>query len=118
MTLQASMIVDKDFILDEVDPRIYGSFIEHLGRAVYGGIYEPSHPTADERGFRRDALEVIRRLQVPIIRYPGGNFVSGWTNGTYGIRSAPAVLRSAGRLRRPNSRTLTPLRMPLPLAAF
>ncbi|BFT74116.1 alpha-N-arabinofuranosidase [Paenibacillus sp. P36] len=83
MTLQASMIVDKDFILDEVDPRIYGSFIEHLGRAVYGGIYEPSHPTADKRGFRRDALEVIRRLQVPIIRYPGGNFVSGynWEDG-------------------------------------
>lgn len=83
MPLQASMIVDKDFILDEVDPRIYGSFIEHLGRAVYGGIYEPSHPTADERGFRRDALEVIRRLQVPIIRYPGGNFVSGynWEDG-------------------------------------
>ncbi|MBA2936856.1 alpha-N-arabinofuranosidase [Paenibacillus sp. CGMCC 1.16610] len=83
MALQASMIVDKDFILDEVDPRIYGSFIEHLGRAVYGGIYEPSHPTADECGFRRDALEVIRRLQVPIIRYPGGNFVSGynWEDG-------------------------------------
>ncbi|UJF36280.1 arabinosylfuranosidase ArfA [Paenibacillus hexagrammi] len=77
------MIVDKDFILAEVDPRIYGSFIEHLGRAVYGGIYEPSHPTADERGFRQDALEAIRRLQVPIIRYPGGNFVSGynWEDG-------------------------------------
>ncbi|MCY9663535.1 alpha-N-arabinofuranosidase [Paenibacillus alginolyticus] len=83
MALQAFMVIDKDFILAEVDPRIYGSFIEHLGRAVYGGIYEPSHPTADEHGFRRDALEAIRRLQVPIIRYPGGNFVSGynWEDG-------------------------------------
>jgi alpha-L-arabinofuranosidase len=83
MTLQAKMSVDKDFILGKVDPRIYGSFIEHLGRAVYGGIYEPGHPTADEQGFRGDALEAIRRLQVPIIRYPGGNFVSGynWEDG-------------------------------------
>lgn len=83
MALQAKMSVDKDFILGKVDPRIYGSFIEHLGRAVYGGIYEPGHPTADEAGFRGDALEAIRRLQVPIIRYPGGNFVSGynWEDG-------------------------------------
>lgn len=83
MKLQASMTVDKDFVISEVDKRIYGSFIEHLGRAVYGGIYEPGHPTADANGFRGDALEAIRRLQVPIIRYPGGNFVSGynWEDG-------------------------------------
>lgn len=83
MKLAASMTVDKDFVLAQVDSRIYGSFIEHLGRAVYGGIYEPEHPTADENGFRGDALEAIKRLQVPIIRYPGGNFVSGynWEDG-------------------------------------
>jgi alpha-L-arabinofuranosidase len=83
MKLQASMTVDKDFVISEVDKRIFGSFIEHLGRAVYGGIYEPGHPTADINGFRGDALEAIRRLQVPIIRYPGGNFVSGynWEDG-------------------------------------
>lgn len=83
MTIQSSMIVDKDFKLAEVDPRVYGSFIEHLGRAVYGGIYEPGHPTADENGFRGDALQAIRTLNVPIIRYPGGNFVSGynWEDG-------------------------------------
>ncbi|WP_438444103.1 arabinosylfuranosidase ArfA [Gorillibacterium sp. sgz5001074] len=83
MTLKAFMAIDKDFILAEVDPRIYGSFIEHLGRAVYGGIYEPGHPTADGQGFRQDAMEAIRKLQVPIIRYPGGNFVSGynWEDG-------------------------------------
>ncbi|MBW5447185.1 alpha-N-arabinofuranosidase [Cohnella sp. CFH 77786] len=77
------MVVDKDFMIAETDPRIFGSFIEHLGRAVYGGIYEPGHPTADENGFRRDVLETIRKLRVPIIRYPGGNFVSGynWEDG-------------------------------------
>lgn len=83
MTIKASMIVDKDFKLAEVDPRLYGSFIEHLGRAVYGGIYEPGHPTADVNGFRKDVLEAVRALNVPIIRYPGGNFVSGynWEDG-------------------------------------
>lgn len=83
MKLQATMTVDKDFVISEVDKRIYGSFIEHLGRAVYGGIYEPGHPTADANGFRGDVLEAIRRLHVPIVRYPGGNFVSGynWEDG-------------------------------------
>ena len=75
---KASLIMDKDFRIGEVDKRIYGSFIEHLGRAVYGGIYEPGHPTADEHGFRRDVIDLVRRLQVPIVRYPGGNFVSGF----------------------------------------
>ena len=51
---KASMILDRDFAIGRIDPRLYGSFIEHLGRAVYGGIYEPGHPTADEEGFRRD----------------------------------------------------------------
>ena len=75
---QAKLILDRDFSIGPVDSRIYGSFIEHLGRAVYGGIYEPTHPTADEEGFRTDVLEMVRRLNVPIIRYPGGNFVSGF----------------------------------------
>ncbi|WP_336772471.1 arabinosylfuranosidase ArfA [Paenibacillus sp. MMO-58] len=83
MTIRSSMLIDKNFTVSPVDPRVYGSFIEHLGRAVYGGIYDPGHPTADENGFRQDAIEVIKALQVPIIRYPGGNFVSGynWEDG-------------------------------------
>lgn len=76
--MKATMILDRAYTLGAVDPRVYGSFIEHLGRAVYGGIYEPSHPTADENGFRRDVMEWVRRLNVPIVRYPGGNFVSGF----------------------------------------
>ena len=71
------------FVVGVTDKRLFGSFIEHLGRAVYGGIYEPSHPTADENGFRGDVKEAIRELSVPLIRYPGGNFVSGyrWRDG-------------------------------------
>lgn len=70
--------------IGEIDKRLFGSFIEHLGRAVYGGIYEPKHPTADKNGFRGDVMELVRELEVPIVRYPGGNFVSGynWEDGT------------------------------------
>ena len=57
---KASMTLDKAYTISRIDPRIYGSFIEHLGRAVYGGIYEPDHPTSDELGFRQDVLEMVR----------------------------------------------------------
>ncbi len=75
---KANMILDRDFAIGQVDKRIYGSFIEHLGRAVYGGIYEPGHPTADRNGFRRDVIDLVKKLDMPIVRYPGGNFVSGF----------------------------------------
>ena len=75
---QAKVILDKDYVIGKIDPRIYGSFLEHLGRAVYNGIYEPGHPTANEDGFRKDVMKLIRDLRVPVIRYPGGNFVSGF----------------------------------------
>ena len=75
---KATLIMDRDYAIGQVDPRMYGSFIEHLGRAVYGGIYEPGHPTADANGFRRDVIDLVRKLNVPVVRYPGGNFVSGF----------------------------------------
>ena len=80
---QAKIIIDRDFQVSKVDPRIYGSFIEHLGRAVYGGIYQPGSPLSDEQGFRTDTLELVKELGVPVVRYPGGNFVSGyrWEDG-------------------------------------
>ena len=80
---QAKVIIDKDFVVSPIDRRIYGSFIEHLGRAVYQGIYQPGHPAADEQGFRKDTLELVKELAVPVVRYPGGNFVSGykWEDG-------------------------------------
>ncbi len=76
--MKATMTVDKDHIVGLVDPRIYGSFVEHLGRCVYGGLYEPGHPAADADGLRGDVLALVRELQIPIVRYPGGNFVSGF----------------------------------------
>ena len=80
---KAKLVLDKDFSIGEIDKRIFGSFIEHLGRAVYGGIYEPGHPTADANGFRHDVAELVRELNVSVTRYPGGNFVSGynWEDG-------------------------------------
>lgn len=81
--MKAKIKIDRDFIISEIDKRIYGSFIEHLGRAVYGGIYDPAHSTADENGFRKDVIDLVNQLNVPIVRYPGGNFVSGyrWEDG-------------------------------------
>lgn len=75
---KAKLILDKDFVIGAVDKRLYSSFIEHLGRAVYGGIYEPGHPEANEDGFRKDVIALVRELGIPVVRYPGGNFVSGF----------------------------------------
>ena len=81
--MKAAITISKDRQIGRVDDRLFGSFIEHLGRAVYGGIYEPQHESADDMGFRRDVLALVRQLRVPIVRYPGGNFVSGyrWEDG-------------------------------------
>lgn len=96
---KAKMVIDPEFKISEIDQRIYGSFVEHLGRAVYGGIYEPGHETADEQGFRSDVLELVKQLNVPIIRYPGGNFVSGynWEDGVGPLESRPRRLDLAWR---------------------
>ena len=73
----AKLQLEKNFIRNVIDNRLYSSFIEHLGRAVYSGIYEPGHETADARGFREDVMELVRGLNVELVRYPGGNFLSG-----------------------------------------
>ena len=83
MAKKARVAIDRDYRIAKIDKRIYGSFIEHIGRAVYGGIYEPGHPLSDDQGFRKDVITLTRELDVPIVRYPGGNFVSGydWEDG-------------------------------------
>lgn len=75
--------IDTNAVIGAIDERIYSSFIEHMGRAVYTGIYEPEHPSADAFGFRQDVMELIRPLNLSCIRYPGGNFLSGydWRDG-------------------------------------
>ena len=81
--ISTRLIVDRDFVISELDRRIFGTFVEHMGRCVYTGIFEPGHPSADERGFRRDVMELTRELGPTIVRYPGGNFLSGynWEDG-------------------------------------
>ena len=64
--MHASITLDKAYAIGQIDPRIYGSFVEHMGRTVYGGIYEPGHPTADEEGFRQDTLQLVKQLHVPL----------------------------------------------------
>lgn len=80
--------------IGDTDPRLFGAFVEHLGRCVYGGIYEPEHPTADAHGFRQDVLALVRELAPTIMRYPGGNFVSGynWEDGIGPVANRPKRL--------------------------
>ena len=77
-SMKVQITTDKNYIIGDIDRKIYGSFIEHLGRAVYEGIYQPGQKTADEQGFRKDTLALVKELRVPIVRYPGGNFVSNY----------------------------------------
>ncbi len=101
---KAKLILDKDYVISEIDPRVYGSFVEHLGRCVYTGIYEPGHPQADEEGFRKDVLDLVRSLNVPIVRYPGGNFVSGfnWEDSIGPKEQRPKRLDLAWKTTEPN----------------
>jgi alpha-N-arabinofuranosidase len=96
---EASLFLDPSFVVAPVSRRTFGSFVEHMGRCVYGGIYEPGHPTADEDGFRRDVLELVRELGVTVVRYPGGNFVSGyrWEDGVGPVGERPTRLDPAWR---------------------
>lgn len=97
--MKARIYTHPQFTIGQIDPKLYGSFIEHLGRAVYGGIYEPTHPTADEDGFRQDVLELVKQLDTPICRYPGGNFVSNyhWEDGIGPKETRPRRLDLAWR---------------------
>jgi alpha-N-arabinofuranosidase len=92
--LRASIMVDPAVVVAPVRRRTFGSFVEHLGRCVYTGIYEPGHPKADDQGFRADVAELVRELGVTTIRYPGGNFVSGyrWEDGVGPVESRPRRL--------------------------
>ncbi|MDN3310092.1 alpha-N-arabinofuranosidase [Microbacterium oryzae] len=93
----ARITIDRDFTIADVPRRLFGSFVEHMGRCVYTGIYEPGHPQADERGFRRDVLQLVKELGPTVIRYPGGNFVSGylWEDGVGPVENRPRRLDGA-----------------------
>src|SRR3954470_1788178 len=74
----ATIRLNTENVVGEISPRIFGGFAEHLGRCIYGGIYDPESPHADERGFRKDVLGALREMKLPVMRYPGGNFVSNY----------------------------------------
>src|SRR5436309_14525081 len=80
-----------------LDRNIFGSFLEHLGRAIYEGIYDPKSKLSDSNGFRKDVADDIKQLNVPIVRYPGGNFVSGyhWLDGVGPKKDRPRILEKA-----------------------
>jgi alpha-N-arabinofuranosidase len=103
--IRAEITLDRALGRFEICDRLYGSFVEHLGRAIYGGVYEPGHPEADADGFRKDVLGLVRELGVPIIRYPGGNYVSAfnWEDGVGPAASRPRRLDLAWRSTEPNA---------------
>jgi len=88
------LVLDAAFTVGPVRRRLFGGFVEHLGRHVYDGIHEPTHETADEHGFRKDVVELVKELGVSAIRYPGGNFVSGykWEDGVGPVEQRPRRL--------------------------
>src|ERR1035437_2274242 len=93
----ARIYVDSRRTIAPLDRNLFGSFLEHLGRAIYEGIYEPGSKLSDANGFRTDVMKEVREMGVPIIRYPGGNFVSGynWLDGVGPKQDRPRVLDKA-----------------------
>lgn len=96
-TRSASIVIDRGRVHSVLDRRLFGSFLEHLGRAVYEGVYQPGSPLSDKDGLRSDLLEELQGLGVPIVRYPGGNFVSGynWLDGVGPREQRPSVHEKA-----------------------
>src|ERR1700756_5581115 len=96
-TSPAHAFVDPRRTISSLDRNIFGSFLEHLGRAIYEGIYDPDSKLSDANGFRKDVADEIKRIDVPIVRYPGGNFVSGyhWLDGVGPRKDRPRVVEKA-----------------------
>jgi alpha-N-arabinofuranosidase len=101
---KAKITVNKNFRLSIIDKRIYGSFVEHLGSVIYNGIYEPGNPNANENGLRIDVLKAVKELGPTLIRYPGGNYVSGynWEDTVGPVKERPTKLDYAWKMIEPN----------------
>src|SRR5438270_7161836 len=100
----ARIRVDLDRTIGNVDRRIFGAFIEHLGRCIYGGIFDEGSPLSDARGFRTDVLDAIKPLRPPLLRWPGGNFASGyhWIDGIGPVDQRPRRVELAWASEEPN----------------
>ena len=103
--MKTTLHVHPRFVIDRVDPRVFGGFLEHLGRAVYQGVYDPDSPHADASGCRTDVLEALRQLRFTALRYPGGNFVSGyhWQDAVGPRENRPVIRDLAWQSLEPNT---------------
>src|SRR5438477_1528931 len=101
----ATVTLNTEDIIGEISPNIFGGFVEHLGRCVYEGIYDPQSPLADKNGFRTDVLAALREMKMPVVRYPGGNFVSAydWRDGVGPVEKRPKRMEPAWRSIEPNT---------------
>lgn len=101
---ETSIILQAENQIGKVDPRVFGGFLEHMGRAVYEGVYDPESPLSDGSGFRKDVMGALRRLDMTVLRYPGGNFASGyhWMDGVGPIAERPTVRELAWKSIEPN----------------
>src|SRR6266487_1768303 len=101
---QTKVILDRDYQIAQVDPRLFGGFLEHIGRAVYEGVYEPQSKHADQYGFRKDVLNCLKQLCFTAMRYPGGNFASGyhWLDGVGPRGTRPTIRELASQSIEPN----------------
>ena len=83
MFLKNRIVVDARRQIGKIDPKIYGFNIEHIPELIYGAIFDEDNPSSNEKGFRKDVIEACKRIKVPILRWPGGNFASGynWLDG-------------------------------------
>lgn len=104
MMKKTKLILHRDYQIGPVDPRIFGGFLEHMGRAVYEGVYDPKSAHADENGFRSDVLEAMKPMRYTAMRYPGGNFASGyhWMDGIGPKNERPTVRELAWQSLEPN----------------
>ena len=86
--------LDPLFVVGDVNRRLFGTFVEHMGRCVYTGIFEPDHPSADQHGFRQDVADLVREMGPTVARYPGGNFVSNydWEDGVGPVEERPTKI--------------------------
>src|SRR5574344_1952761 len=102
--MKTKVTVVKDFKVGTTDQNLFGSFVEHLGRSIYTGIYEPTHPDADSQGFRNDVIKLVKDLNISLIRYPGGNFLSNynWKDGIGPKKDRPKRLDRAWYSIEPN----------------
>ncbi|MEE1192023.1 MAG: alpha-N-arabinofuranosidase [Blautia sp.] len=102
--MEAKLKIAEEFAFAAVDSRLYGSFVEHLGRIIYGGIYDPESPDSDEKGFRKDVIQAVKGLNTPIIRYPGGNYVSNyrWEDSVGPVEKRPKKIDLSWKSIEPN----------------